>query len=171
MRQELQHMIEKIYRQYVKKKRWHKVVMVMAAIVVFCTTYALVLPAITMETVCGMEEHTHEAACYANEDMEGLLVCVVEEHIHQEDCYEKEKIEENSTIGEDDVPDEEVVDEIEDETVDKTEEESVEPEVLPENDISNSEDIEIEEDTEETLENSDELDNIDDLEKGVLTNL
>ena len=51
----------------VRKKRWHKVVSCLAAVVVFCTTYALILPAITMteEYICGYaEEHTHDESCF-----------------------------------------------------------------------------------------------------------
>ena len=49
-----------------KRKAWKNFVRVMACIVVFCTTYALILPAITMEkaTFCGLEAHVHEEACY-----------------------------------------------------------------------------------------------------------
>lgn len=41
--------IEKFHRLRVWRKRWKKVVTIMASIVVFCTTYALILPAITWE--------------------------------------------------------------------------------------------------------------------------
>ena len=49
-----------------RKTRRFKVVSVLAAFVVFCTTYALILPAITMDTTyyCGMEEHIHTEECY-----------------------------------------------------------------------------------------------------------
>ena len=60
-----------------------------AAIVVFFTTYALVLPAITMEKTagCGIEEHQHDDSCY-----EDQLICGLEEteeHQHTADCYER----------------------------------------------------------------------------------
>ena len=60
-----------------------------AALVVFVTTYALVLPAITMEKVaaCGIEEHQHDDSCYSLE-----LVCGLEEsdgHKHDDSCYSK----------------------------------------------------------------------------------
>ena len=44
---------------------WHHLVRSLAAVVIFCTTYALILPAITMtrDTICGMEEHTHGQNC------------------------------------------------------------------------------------------------------------
>ena len=47
-------------------KRWQKVVSALACVVVFCTTYALILPAITMErtTYCEEEEHEHTLECY-----------------------------------------------------------------------------------------------------------
>ena len=43
-----------------------KITMILASVVVFCTTYALILPAITMEqaAICGKEEHLHDETCY-----------------------------------------------------------------------------------------------------------
>lgn len=79
-----------------RKKRWHSVVAGLAAIVVCCTTYALILPAITMgqEVFCGKEEHTHDDSCYATE-----LVCgrefdevQAEGHVHDESCYTYEEV-------------------------------------------------------------------------------
>ena len=72
------------------KRRWLAAVTCMAALVVFCTVYALVMPATALEekTYCGMEEHTHDASCY-----ESVLICGQEEgsgHVHDESCYEQE---------------------------------------------------------------------------------
>ena len=59
--------------QYAQKRRrkrlWYRTVSGLACVVVFCTVYALILPAITLEKEpsCGMEEHTHTEACYATE--------------------------------------------------------------------------------------------------------
>ena len=55
-----------------KRRRWRRAVFVLACAVVFCTTYALILPAITLsaEPKCGLEEHTHTEDCY-----ETRLVC------------------------------------------------------------------------------------------------
>ena len=73
-----------------KRRLWKRIVACAACAVVFCTTYALILPAITMEesTYCGQEEHTHTEACYTRE-----LVCGLEEselpvHTHTDACYE-----------------------------------------------------------------------------------
>lgn len=55
----------------------------LAAVVVFCTTYALILPAITLNWACGLEAHTHSEDCY---DEQGVLVCGLEEHEHTEAC-------------------------------------------------------------------------------------
>jgi hypothetical protein len=89
--------------------------MTMAAVVVFCTVYALVLPAITKasDPICGLEEHTHTDGCYRTHekvpqcpaahsqlavlhqhgelcyDEYGVLVCPlaqVQEHLHSEAC-------------------------------------------------------------------------------------
>ncbi len=62
---------------------------VLAALVVFCTTYALILPAMTAErqTICGMEAHEHTEECFEN----GVQICGKQEHIHTEECYAKGK--------------------------------------------------------------------------------
>lgn len=106
--------------RYVKNSRyrsaWRKLVQVMACVVVFCTTYALILPAITMEKVpsCGIEAHTHNEDCWQQQsvmalncavdpaelplhahdslcwDAQGTLVCSLTErtaHIHTDACY------------------------------------------------------------------------------------
>ncbi len=53
-------------KNHKQKKLWQIMVRTMVTIVVFCTTYALILPAITMEqeTICGLEEHVHTESCY-----------------------------------------------------------------------------------------------------------
>ena len=71
-----------------RRKRWQKTVSILACLVVFCTVYALILPALTAEadTYCGKEEHTHTEDCY-----EEKLICGKEEgegaHHHTDDCY------------------------------------------------------------------------------------
>ncbi len=71
-----------------KKKRWQRVLSVLIAIVVFCTTYALILPAITLskDTICGFEEHSHTEDCYSSD---GSLICEIPEHKHVDSCYDK----------------------------------------------------------------------------------
>ena len=71
-----------------RRKRWQKTVSILACLVVFCTVYALILPALTAEAdiYCGKEEHTHTEDCY-----EDKLICGQEEgqgaHQHTEACY------------------------------------------------------------------------------------
>lgn len=67
-------------------KRWRKMILCLSCVVVFCTVYALILPALTLErkTICGQEEHMHTEACYSTE---GQLICEKEEHTHTETCY------------------------------------------------------------------------------------
>ena len=71
-----------------RRKRWQKTVSILACLVVFCTVYALILPALTAEadTYCGKEEHTHTEDCYKDK-----LICGKEEgqgaHHHTDDCY------------------------------------------------------------------------------------
>ena len=84
--------IPKILRDRRTRQFLTRFVSVTAAIVVFVTTYALVLPAITMEREanCGIPAHQHDDSCY-----EEVLVCGLEEsddHQHTADCYEKKLI-------------------------------------------------------------------------------
>lgn len=53
---------EKYIKSHRFHKRWHKVLMFLSSIVAFCTVYALILPAITMERECQLPEHTHTGA-------------------------------------------------------------------------------------------------------------
>jgi hypothetical protein len=73
---------ELIIKRNRRKRGWRRFVMAMACVVVFFTTYALILPAITMEHSCGLEEHAHGTECYEGE----VLVCVTEEHRHDIHC-------------------------------------------------------------------------------------
>lgn len=74
-----------------KKKIWYRLTTSMAAVVVFITTYMLILPAITMErdAVCGLEEHTHIEECYAES---GELICDKTVHKHTDACYEQQDV-------------------------------------------------------------------------------
>lgn len=73
-----------ITKQYVKRYRqrefWRKIVSILGCFVVFCTTYALILPAITMDqgTICGMIEHQHTSDCYLMPESG---------HVHTDACY------------------------------------------------------------------------------------
>ena len=72
------------------KRRWYQVMACLAAAVVFCTTYALILPAITLEKQCEIPEHTHTEACYTSE--QGDLICTQStepQHTHTEECYQE----------------------------------------------------------------------------------
>ena len=95
-----------------KRRRWRRAVSVLACAVVFCTTYALILPAITLsaEPKCGLEEHTHTEDCYETrlvcgqaEDPEtdpapaeapatdpaGSQAAAGPAHVHTDACYEQ----------------------------------------------------------------------------------
>ena len=84
-----------IIQRYLKANKyrtaWRKFVRIMACIVVFCTTYALILPAITLEQdyLCGLEEHIHGDSCYR--PYTDLYIPCTEEslgvHSHSGGCY------------------------------------------------------------------------------------
>lgn len=103
------------HRSHVRQRWRRRLFRILAGVVVFCTTYALILPAITMEKqpVCGLEEHEHTFQCYLTgypfrcPQMEsdtpvvhqheglcfaedGTLICTlpeVREHLHEDSCY------------------------------------------------------------------------------------
>ena len=73
-----------------RKLAWRNVVRTMAMVIIFCTTYALILPAITMQSdpICGMEEHVHSDECYEVIQLD-TLTCTIPEsegHTHSDAC-------------------------------------------------------------------------------------
>lgn len=93
MKNEIRQYVAGFIRAHRRQKKWHRLVTCMAAVVVFCTTYALILPAITMEKKpqCGITEHTHSEACYTQVSSvsETIPICTLESlnlHKHTEAC-------------------------------------------------------------------------------------
>ena len=93
MQNSLPKKIQSYMEEHSRFRRWSKLVTVLACVVVFCTTYALILPAITMtsETYCGKEAHTHTEECYERE-----LICTLgsdeDIHEHTDACYEPQLV-------------------------------------------------------------------------------
>ena len=87
---------EKYTKAHQRKKRWYRVVTGLACVVGFCTVYALILPAITMEKgACEIPEHTHSEACYTQVTSATRTepVCTIESlnlHQHDDTCYDSE---------------------------------------------------------------------------------
>ena len=85
--------IEKYIAAHRKKRRWLRAMTCLAAVVVFATTYAMMLPALTREIVCPLPEHVHAEECYTRiEDPDSgetvqVLTCGMEEHTHTEECF------------------------------------------------------------------------------------
>ena len=100
--------IREILRDRHLRRIWTRVISVMASVVVFISTYALILPAITMESeaACGIEAHQHTDECYEDvltcgrEESEDhqhtdacytrTLICGKEAHIHSAECYKED---------------------------------------------------------------------------------
>lgn len=68
MNRDIHSQAEQLNRKHRRKRTWYKILSVPICLVVFVTTYALILPAITMEstpdTYCGIAEHVHTDDCY-----------------------------------------------------------------------------------------------------------
>ena len=93
MRQDVLRNAEKYTKVHKRKRLRHRVVTALAGVVVFCTTYALILPAITLEKQCDIPEHTHTDACYAQVTSveKRVPVCsakTLEIHQHTAGCYD-----------------------------------------------------------------------------------
>lgn len=106
-----------VHRQ---KKKWLMAVTCLAAVVVFCTTYMLALPALTLEAdqtlACTYEVHQHNDNCFDEDgnvtcgyadyvvhshdseycyDKDGNLVCPLDEvetHEHSDSCYTEQSV-------------------------------------------------------------------------------
>lgn len=101
MRQDVLRNAEKYTKVHKRKRLRHRVVTALAGVVVFCTTYALILPAITLEKQCDIPEHTHTDACYAQVTSveKRVPVCsakTLEIHRHTAGCYDADG---NPTCG------------------------------------------------------------------------
>ena len=115
-------------RQRKKQNRRMYVMTALICLIAFCTTYALILPAITMqgEIWCGKDDHAHEESCYQSnllctlpeeenghvhiEDcFEQVLICQMEEHQHEEHCYINPNAEEPAEVPKEEEQEKEVV--------------------------------------------------------------
>lgn len=112
----VQQSIAKHVQKNKHRKVWKRILSTLSCLVVFTTTYALILPAITIENTsyCGIEEHLHDDSCYEKHLLCELseeagvhyhtdackteaknLVCGFEEtegHIHTESCFEDQAV-------------------------------------------------------------------------------
>ncbi len=68
MNMDIHSQAEELNKKHRRKRTWYKILSVPICLVVFVTAYALILPAITMEstpdTYCGIAEHVHTDDCY-----------------------------------------------------------------------------------------------------------
>ena len=91
MRNDRPSQIEKVIKERSKRKWWQRAVSILSAVAVFCTTYAMILPAITWERslICEIPEHRHNESCYEMKIVPGEkeLVCLETEHEHGPECY------------------------------------------------------------------------------------
>ncbi len=82
--------ITRFKTEHIRHKRWQQIVLALGVFVVFCTTYALILPAITMEKtlICEKPEHIHTAGCYETVEVaeSKKLICTKDEHEHTDAC-------------------------------------------------------------------------------------
>ena len=96
MENPLRKQIRSIMKDHKKRQMWYRIVTTLAVVVVFVTTYMLILPAITMENKaeCGITEHKHDANCYSSHyEKEKELVCTTDSlgvHKHTDGCYDAE---------------------------------------------------------------------------------
>lgn len=100
MNKDIQLQAEKLNIKHRRKQLWYRILSVPVCIVVFITTYAMILPAITLETTpdtyCGMEEHIHSDECYEKPGVpeHKAIKCTAEEKlgegeylIHKHDTF------------------------------------------------------------------------------------
>ena len=97
---------ELIAKKQEKHRKLRRIISIPAAIIVFVTTYMLVMPAFTQshEIYCGLEEHAHTEECYIDTLTCGYdegdtvvetetvrtLDCTLDIHRHTADCYDSD---------------------------------------------------------------------------------
>ena len=93
-RELLQH-AEKYRKRRQRKSVWKNIMSVLGGVMVFCVTYALILPAITQakDVFCGKEEHIHDDSCYVQraDAVRSVLACSYDTlavHTHDAGCYD-----------------------------------------------------------------------------------
>ena len=69
MRRSIWERIEEILRKHVLHGKWVRSIIALSCVVIFITTYVLVMPAVTLSgaATCGQTEHTHTDDCYETE--------------------------------------------------------------------------------------------------------
>lgn len=95
MNRDIQRQTEQLNKKRLLRQRWHRWFSVPACVVVFVAAYALILPAITLDTApdtyCGQEEHIHTDECYEIPGVpeHTVIDCPVQQglHIHTAACY------------------------------------------------------------------------------------
>ena len=154
MRRSVWERIREILKKHVIHGKWVRAVISLACVVIFITTYVLIMPAVTLSRAadCGQEEHTHTEDCYETEseltcgqeehthsgdcyDEEGNLICGMEEHVHDDSCYtsrevlvcgQEEHAHTEDCYAEEEVIQEDISEEAEEEFVSENEEEQPE---------------------------------------------
>ena len=86
---ELRKRIDLFLKRHRARRAVRRAISIVACVVIVAATYALALPALTLESIadCGIEEHEHTDGCY-----ESVLICGQEEsegHHHSEACYDE----------------------------------------------------------------------------------
>ncbi len=88
MRENVKKQIRNAKKRRIRRRRFYAAVSLCSILVAGIVSWELILPGTAMsgETYCGKEEHTHSDACY-----EQVLVCGQEEgagaHVHTDACY------------------------------------------------------------------------------------
>ena len=105
-----------ITKSYLKKKRIERLLKVatpLAAVVVFCVTYWLILPATAMQKqlICGKEEHVHTEDCYETQIIPGHYETERVEVDDTDDDYKDAELEEDDAAG-DSVSDSVVIEDV-----------------------------------------------------------
>lgn len=81
--------VKEYTNKHKKRSTRQRILIAVAALVVFCTTYAMILPAITMENKfkCNKEEHIHQSSCYGTQKVITCQQEIGKIHSHNENCY------------------------------------------------------------------------------------
>lgn len=84
--------VKKVLLNKLRSQRWRNIILCLSFVVVFCTVFALIHPAITLDD--NTQVHVHNDDCYTSK---GEFICKVEDETSEQAAADRTETESNST--------------------------------------------------------------------------
>lgn len=84
--------VKKVLLNKLRSQRWRNIILCLSFVVVFCTVFALIHPAITLDD--STQVHVHNDDCYTSK---GEFICKVEDETSEQAAADRAETESDST--------------------------------------------------------------------------